>query len=68
MTELAKKKTKTRYLTSAFVRKSLLVVELDAYTVMIRCKGQFRSTSYRVPWLAVYDLGAKLKVVERRAR
>lgn len=62
MTALAKRKTRTRFETSASARGRLLIVEARPWTLLIRPKG--KRINYEVPWDAIYSLGAKLAAKE----
>jgi hypothetical protein len=48
--------------TAAKIRGNPLVVELTPFDVTIREKGTQRG--YTVPWMAVYELGTRLKARE----
>ncbi|HLG97107.1 MAG TPA: hypothetical protein VKX49_12410 [Bryobacteraceae bacterium] len=64
MTRIAEPKTHLKAETSAVYRNRPLIVELSAHTVAIHPKGV--REAYNVPWLAVFELGQKLSVLETR--
>ncbi len=68
MTDLAARKTKLKTTTNARVGKRPLVVELHPdrpHALYIREHG--RRSGFWVPFLAVYQTGAKIADLERRA-
>lgn len=64
MTRIATRKTNLKCETSAVYRGRPLIVELFPHSVSIRPKGL--RESYNVAWLAVFELGQKLTVLEER--
>lgn len=64
MTRIADRKTNVRAETSAIYRGRPLLIELFPHSVQIHPKGV--RESYNVPWLAIFELGQKLTVLEDR--
>jgi hypothetical protein len=64
MTRIAERTTKMRAETSARYRGKPLMVSVEPYELVIREKG--RRQCYAVPYIAVFELGARLAAEERR--
>jgi len=60
MTELAKRKTKLRFVTAAEIRGRKVVIEAEPYLLRVREQG--RRYSYELSWEAVYWLAVKKAV------
>jgi len=64
MTRLQDRLTKVKAETNAVVRGRPLIVLLETHEIIIRQKG--KRLAYAVPYLALWDLGAKLAAIEQR--
>jgi len=67
MTSLDQRKTKLTFTTASTIRHRAVVIEAAPYYAVVRLKG--KRTRYVVPWDAIHDLGARLKVeADRREK
>jgi hypothetical protein len=64
MTRLADRKTRLSIETSALYRGRPLVLEPQNYEILIRVKG--KRLRYGLPYVAIFDLGAKIMANEKR--
>jgi len=65
MSNLAARKSRARFVTSALYRGRELAVELGTHSLFIRQKG--RRSGYTVPYAAIFECGGKLAAMQARA-
>lgn len=64
MTKVAERRTTMRAETNACYRGRPLCITVEPHECLIREKG--RRTAFAVPWLAIFQQGAKLAALEAR--